>query len=148
MAITSDNFSLSELKPAGPERADNGGRGPFARSQWAALTKMVSLTGHQAGPRDGGNSVPFIIYAGSNLPQHRLEAENRGAQGSTKARCKAICKPTSVALEGPDANGSDAGRWPLGQALWRIFCSRCRARGARTWLRLSVQYHLRRPYSD
>jgi hypothetical protein len=33
--------------------------------------------------RDGGNSVPFIIYAGSNLPQHRLEAENRGAQGST-----------------------------------------------------------------
>jgi CheY-like chemotaxis protein len=33
--------------------------------------------------RDGGNSVPFIIYSSSNLQQHRSEAENKGAQGST-----------------------------------------------------------------
>jgi CheY-like chemotaxis protein len=33
--------------------------------------------------RESGNTVPFIIYSGSNLPQYQLEAKSRGAQGST-----------------------------------------------------------------
>lgn len=33
--------------------------------------------------RESGNSVPFIIYSGSKLPQYQAEAESRGAQGST-----------------------------------------------------------------
>jgi CheY-like chemotaxis protein len=53
------------------------------------ISDMARPSSKQAGyellklVRDSGNSVPFIIYAGSNLPQYRLEAENRGAQGST-----------------------------------------------------------------
>jgi CheY-like chemotaxis protein len=53
------------------------------------ISDMGRPSGKQAGyellklVKDSGNSVPFIIYAGSNLPQHQLEAENRGAQGST-----------------------------------------------------------------
>jgi CheY-like chemotaxis protein len=53
------------------------------------ISDMGRPSGKQAGyellklVRDSGNSLPFIIYAGSNLPQHRLEAEDRGAQGST-----------------------------------------------------------------
>src|SRR4029453_18462883 len=56
-----------------------------------------------------------------------------------------ICKPTYFALEGPDANESDARRWLLGRALWRIFYSRHHARDAGTWLRL--RNHRRRPES-
>jgi len=53
------------------------------------ISDMGRPSGKQAGyellklVRDSRNSVPFIIYAGSNLPQHQLEAEARGAQGST-----------------------------------------------------------------
>jgi CheY-like chemotaxis protein len=53
------------------------------------ISDMGRPSGKQAGyellklVRDSGNSLPFIIYAGSNLPQHQLEAEDRGAQGST-----------------------------------------------------------------
>ncbi|HSB58422.1 MAG TPA: response regulator, partial [Methyloceanibacter sp.] len=53
------------------------------------ISDMGRPSGEQAGyellkaVRDAGNGVPFVIYAGSNLPQHRLEAANRGAQGST-----------------------------------------------------------------
>jgi CheY-like chemotaxis protein len=33
--------------------------------------------------RSRGDTTPFIIYAGSNLPEHRKLAEERGALGST-----------------------------------------------------------------
>lgn len=28
-------------------------------------------------------SIPYFIYAGSNLPEHKREAQEKGAQGST-----------------------------------------------------------------
>jgi CheY-like chemotaxis protein len=33
--------------------------------------------------RDRGANMPFVIYAGSNAPEHRAEAKRRGAQGTT-----------------------------------------------------------------
>jgi len=33
--------------------------------------------------REAGNQVPFFIYAGSNAPEHKTEALERGAQGLT-----------------------------------------------------------------
>jgi hypothetical protein len=30
-----------------------------------------------------GDKTPFIIYAGSNLPEHKREAQQKGALGST-----------------------------------------------------------------
>lgn len=33
--------------------------------------------------RKSGDRTPFIIYAGSNAPEHRVEARKRGAMGST-----------------------------------------------------------------
>jgi|SRR5215216_1087077 len=33
--------------------------------------------------RKGGNCTPFIIYSGSNAPQHKAEAKQHGAFGST-----------------------------------------------------------------
>jgi CheY-like chemotaxis protein len=54
---------------------------------------VISDMGRREGPREGyvlleairreGNKTPFFIYAGSNLPEHRQEAAERGAQGST-----------------------------------------------------------------
>jgi CheY-like chemotaxis protein len=33
--------------------------------------------------RETGNRIPFVIYAGSNAPEHRAEAQRRGAVGCT-----------------------------------------------------------------
>jgi CheY-like chemotaxis protein len=33
--------------------------------------------------RSSGNKTPFVIYAGSNAPEHKAEARRRGAVGST-----------------------------------------------------------------
>lgn len=33
--------------------------------------------------RESSNSTPFVIYAGSNLPEHKRQARERGALGST-----------------------------------------------------------------
>lgn len=33
--------------------------------------------------RGAGNRIPFVIYAGSNAPEHNAEARRRGAVGST-----------------------------------------------------------------
>jgi CheY-like chemotaxis protein len=33
--------------------------------------------------REGGNAIPFIVYSGSNAPEHKQEALRRGAQGAT-----------------------------------------------------------------
>jgi len=60
------------------------------RNKYAAI---ISDMGRREGPREGyvlldtlrreGNQTPFFIYAGSNLPEHKLEAFEHGAQGST-----------------------------------------------------------------
>ena len=63
------------------------------------ISDMARPSSKQAGyellklVRDSGNSVPFIIYAGSNLSQYRLEAENRGAQGTPASRQEATFAP-------------------------------------------------------
>jgi len=54
---------------------------------------IISDMGRKEGQREGyvlldkirsnGLKTPFFIYAGSNLPEHKKEAEMRGAQGST-----------------------------------------------------------------
>jgi CheY-like chemotaxis protein len=49
------------------------GRPPDARAGYTLLSAL----------RGGGNRVPYIIYAGSNSAEHKAEARENGAQGST-----------------------------------------------------------------
>jgi CheY-like chemotaxis protein len=49
------------------------GRPPDARAGYTLLDEMHQL----------GIKAPFIIYAGSNRPEHKAEARTRGAVGST-----------------------------------------------------------------
>ena len=49
------------------------GRPPDDRAGYTLLSAL----------RNGGNRVPYIIYAGSNAPEHKAEALAKGAQGST-----------------------------------------------------------------
>ncbi|ATD10074.1 hypothetical protein PPIS_b1044 [Pseudoalteromonas piscicida] len=54
---------------------------------------IISDMGRKEGPQEGyvlldrlrksGNNTPFVIYAGSNLPEHKRMARERGALGST-----------------------------------------------------------------
>ena len=54
---------------------------------------IISDMGRKEGPEEGyvlldelrksGNKTPFVIYAGSNLPEHKKMARERGAIGST-----------------------------------------------------------------
>lgn len=56
---------------------------------------IISDMGRVEGPREGyvlldkirskEDNTPFFIYAGSNAPEHKLEARNQGAQGSTNS---------------------------------------------------------------
>ena len=60
------------------------------REKFAAI---ISDMGRVEGPKEGyvlldklrksGNNTPFVIYAGSNLPEHKQMARERGALGST-----------------------------------------------------------------
>ena len=60
------------------------------RNKYAAI---ISDMGRHEGPREGyvllealrrkGDQTPFFIYTGSNLPEHKLEAFEHGAQGLT-----------------------------------------------------------------
>jgi CheY-like chemotaxis protein len=62
----------------------------LGRDRFAAI---ISDMGRKEGPEEGyvlldelrksGNQTPFIIYAGSNLPEHKQMAKERGALGST-----------------------------------------------------------------
>jgi CheY-like chemotaxis protein len=62
----------------------------LSKERFAAI---ISDMGRPEGPREGyvlldairtnGDQTPFFIYAGSNAPKHRREAEKHGAQGST-----------------------------------------------------------------
>ena len=49
------------------------GRPPDARAGYTLLDSL----------RAAGNRTPFIIYAGSNAPEHKAEARRHGAVGST-----------------------------------------------------------------
>lgn len=62
----------------------------LSKNKYAAI---ISDMGRKEGPQEGyilldklrldGNSTPFIIYAGSNLPEHKKMAREKGAVGST-----------------------------------------------------------------
>ena len=62
----------------------------LSRQRFAAI---ISDMGRIEGPREGyvllkkvrekDRHIPFFIYAGSNAPEHKQEADSRGAQGST-----------------------------------------------------------------
>jgi CheY-like chemotaxis protein len=64
--------------------------GRLRRSRYGAI---ISDMGRNEGPREGyrlleavrafDKATPFFIYAGSNAPQYKREAVERGAQGST-----------------------------------------------------------------
>lgn len=49
------------------------GRPPDQRAGYSLLEKLCA----------SGNQIPYIIYAGSNAPEHKAEARSRGALGST-----------------------------------------------------------------
>jgi CheY-like chemotaxis protein len=49
------------------------GRPPDERAGYTLLDKLRAF----------GNTTPFVIYAGSNAPEHKAEAKARGAIGST-----------------------------------------------------------------
>lgn len=62
----------------------------LSKNTFAAI---ISDMGRKEGPDEGyvlleklrsiGNTTPFVIYASSNLPEHRKMAKERGATGST-----------------------------------------------------------------
>lgn len=62
----------------------------LAKQRFAAI---ISDMGRKEGPREGyvllekvrqtDGQIPFFIYAGSNAPEHKREAIERGAQGTT-----------------------------------------------------------------
>lgn len=68
----------------------NEALGFLKSNKYAAI---ISDMGRREGSREGyvlldtirrqGNQTPFIIYAGSNLPEHKQEAFEHGGQGST-----------------------------------------------------------------
>ena len=57
------------------------------------FSAIISDMGRKEGPQEGyvlldrmrksGDTTPFVIYAGSNLPEHKRMARERGALGST-----------------------------------------------------------------
>lgn len=57
------------------------------------FSAIISDMGRKEGPREGyvllealrekDRETPFFIYAGSNAPEHKREADKRGAQGTT-----------------------------------------------------------------
>ena len=49
------------------------GRPPDPRAGYTLLDQL----------RAAGNQVPFVIYAGSNSPEHKAEARRHGAVGCT-----------------------------------------------------------------
>jgi CheY-like chemotaxis protein len=50
--------------------------------------------------RSQGSNTPFFIYAGSNLPEHKRMAAERGAQGSTNDPQELIQMVMKVILKG------------------------------------------------
>ena len=85
----------------------------LAQSTQEALKKLksnkyvaiISDMGRVEGPREGyvllkevrktNKTTPFFIYAGSNLLEHKIEAQEKGAQGSTNIATELIDLITS-----------------------------------------------------
>lgn len=75
----------------------NEALGMFAKNKYLAI---ISDMGRVEGPKEGyvllkeirkiNKSIPFLIYAGSNLLEHKVEAQERGAQGSTNRPAELI----------------------------------------------------------
>jgi CheY-like chemotaxis protein len=73
---------------------------------------IISDMGRREGPREGyrlldavrasDRVTPFFIYAGSNAPQHKREAAEHGAQGSTN-RANELVDMVTQALSSNDA---------------------------------------------
>jgi len=61
------------------------------RSYSAIISDMGRVEGSREGyvlleaVRERDKKIPFFIYAGSNRPEHKIEAAKRGAQGSTNS---------------------------------------------------------------
>jgi CheY-like chemotaxis protein len=63
------------------------------RLEQTKFAAIISDMGRKEGPREGyvlldelrrrGDQTPFFIYASSNAPEHRAEAQAHGGQGST-----------------------------------------------------------------
>lgn len=63
--------------------------------QQNSFSGIISDMGRKEGPREGyellkilretDTETPYFIYAGSNAPEHKREASERGAQGSTNS---------------------------------------------------------------
>lgn len=61
---------------------------------------IISDMGRMEGPQEGyvllekirktDKTIPYFIYAGSNLPKHKMEAREKGAQGSTNRSAELI----------------------------------------------------------
>jgi len=72
---------------------------------------IISDMGRREGPREGytlleavrgkDKSTPLFIYAGSNAPHHKQEANLRGAQGSTNIAEDLIEMVTRALPSGP-----------------------------------------------
>lgn len=74
MLATSTDEALDKLKKKKFDVViSDMGRPPDQRAGYTLLENL----------RAAGNRTPFIIYAGSNAPEHKAEARRRGAIGST-----------------------------------------------------------------
>jgi CheY-like chemotaxis protein len=74
----------------------------FGKNQYVAI---ISDMGRVEGPKEGyvllkevrkvNKTMPYFIYAGSNLLEHKVEAQEKGAQGSTNVATELIDLVTS-----------------------------------------------------
>jgi CheY-like chemotaxis protein len=73
---TSTNDALEKLRAYKYDAIiSDMGRPPDMRAGYTLLAEKQKL----------GDATPFIIYAGSNSPEHKAEARQKGAAGSTNA---------------------------------------------------------------
>ena len=84
----------------------------MSHNKFAAI---ISDMGRKEGPREGyklldairesGDDTPFFIYAGSNLPEHKREAEKHGGQGSTNNAQELFEMVTKAVIRRNTTNG-------------------------------------------
>jgi len=68
------------------------GRPPDPRAGYTLLKAL----------RDSGDKTPFVIYAGSNAPEHKREAEQKGGQGSTNDPRELFALVTRLIIQNTD----------------------------------------------
>lgn len=86
---TNDALALLQTQQFGAIISDMGRR-EGVREGYVLLERL----------RESGNTTPFFIYAGSDAPEHRREAAERGAQGSTNDPEELFRNVTSTLLRG------------------------------------------------